>query len=480
VPRSLQRLFVRFAVCSAVVAAITALYTHALHVNPTTVALTLLVAVLTIAAAWGLRYSVFTSLIATACFNFFFLPPVRTWTIADPQNWVALAVFLITAMIASHLSDKARRQAKSAESRRHEIERLYAFSQQLLIRENVFELLNELPKQIVDEFSVASAAIFLTSGQKVYYSDVDAHALLSGEELKAVSARGEASIHPERGVMFVPLRIGVRNVGSLAVIGNLSRQTLEAIGSLVAIATERAGAVEKLSHAEAARENERLRSALLDAVAHEFRTPLTSIKAAASTLSSKVSLDDAARRDLVTVVEEEADRLNRLVGEAAEMARLDAHKVHLEFEILDMRSVVDAVLKEPWLAPRRHEIELMVAGDLPRVRIDRQRIAEVIRQLLENAVKYSPVGTSIHVIAERERECVRLSVADQGPGIDDFEQSLIFEKFYRGRGQRGIQGTGMGLPIAKAIIEAHGGTIAVTSQLGRGSVFQFSLPALAE
>jgi two-component system sensor histidine kinase KdpD len=473
-------MLVRFGVCSAVVAAITTGYTLVLHVNPTTVALSFLLAVLVIAAVWGLKFSVYTSLIATACFNFFFLPPVRTWTIADPQNWVALGVFLITAMIASQLSDQARRQTLAAESRRREVERLYAFSQQLLIKDNIFELLNELPTKIVDEFSLSDAAIFIASRQRVYYSDVAAHSLLSADELKAVSARGEPSANKERGVALSPLRIGVRPVGSIGVIGNISFETLEAIGGMVAIATERASAMEKLSHAEAARESERLRSALLDAVTHEFRTPLTSIKAAASTLGSSVQLDEAARSDLVAVVEEEADRLNRLVGDAAEMAQLDAHQVHLEFEVLDIGSAVDAAVKNVGPALGDHKIDVEIAPGLPLLRMDRKRIIEVIRHLLENAAKYSSAGTPIHVTAERAGRTVRLSVADHGPGIDDFEQSLIFEKFYRGRGQRGIQGTGMGLPIAKAIIEAHGGTIGVTSQLGRGSVFHFSLLALPE
>jgi two-component system sensor histidine kinase KdpD len=481
VPRSVQRKVVRFGVCSAIVAAITAGYTRLLHVNPTTVALTFLVAVLVIAAAWGLKYSAYTSIIATACFNFFFLPPVGTWTIADPQNWVALGVFLLAAMIASHLSEKAKRAADVAENRRREVERLYAFSQQLLVKDNIFELLNQLPKQIVDDFSVSAAAIFLAVRQKVYYSDIAAHSMLSADELKSISARGEPDAHPGRGVAFVPLRIGARTVGSLGVIGNISYETLEAIANMVGIATERAEAVEKVSHAEAARENERLRSALLDAVTHEFRTPLTSIKAAASTLaSSSVQLDDGARRDLVAVVEEEADRLNRLVGEASEMAQLDAHQVHLEFEVLSIRSAIDTALRDVTAISGEHKIEVTVSADLPRVRVDKGRIAEVIRHLAENAAKYSPAGTPIHVTAERAARCVRVSVADHGPGIDDFEQSLIFEKFYRGKGQRGIQGTGMGLPIAKAIVEAHGGTIGVTSQLGHGSVFHFSLPALPE
>lgn len=466
----------RFAVSSVVVAAITGVYSRLLHVNPTTVALTFLVAVLLIAAAWGLKFAAYTAVVATACFNFFFLPPVHTWTISDPQNWIALAVFLITAFIASHLSDKARRQAESAESRRHDVERLYGFSQQLLVKDNIFELLNQLPRQIVDEFAVTAAAIFLAPRQQVYYSDASAHSLISSDELRAVTARGEPSMDAHRGVGFIPLRMGVKTVGSLAIIGGMSRETMEAVGSMVAIAVERAGAVEKLSHAEAAREGDRLRSALLDAVTHEFRTPLTSIKAAASTLASNVQLDEEGRRDLIAVVEEEADRLNRLVGEAAEMAQLDAQRVQLELEQHHIREAIDLVMKDLKSVLADREVAVDVPGDLPRVRIDLQRIAEVIRHLVENAAKYSSDGTAIRVTAERAGRNVQVSIADHGPGIDEFEQALIFEKFYRGRGNRGVQGTGMGLPIARAIVEAHGGSIEVKSQLGRGSVFSFLLP----
>ena len=470
------RLLVRFAICAAAVAAITAVYRTFLHVNPTTVALTFLVAVLAVAAAWGFKFSAFTALAATACFNFFFLPPVGTWTIADPQNWIALGVFLISGIIASHLSDKARRQTEAAEGRRRDVERLYGFSQHLLIKENVFELLNDIPRQIVDEFDVTTCAMFLGSRQQLYYSDAAGRSLISGDELKAVSARGEPSGDARRGVTFIPLRIGVRPVGSLGVIGTMSREMLEAVGSMIAIAVERAGAIEKLSHAEATRESEQLRSALLDAVTHEFRTPLTSIKAAASTLASGVQLDEDGRRDLIAVVEEEADRLNRLVGEAAEMAQLDAQKVQLEFESREIRDPINAALRELEVTLRDRQVAVTIAPELPRVRMDEQRIAEVLRHLLENAAKYSPAGSPIQISAEREGRFVRVNIADHGPGIDDFEQSLIFEKFYRGRGNRGVQGTGMGLPIAKAIMEAHGGSIDVKSQLGAGSVFAILLP----
>ena len=476
VNRSLQRVMARSAACVGAVGAITAFYRNVTGANPTTVALTFLVAVLVISAAWGFRLSVFAALISTACFNYFFLPPIHTWTILDPEDWIALAAFLITGMIASHLSDKARRQALAAENRRRDVERLYSFSQKLLLKENVFELLNEVPRQVVNEFSLTCAAIYLIARQQAYYSDENAKSMLSVDELKSVSARGKPSDDRGRGLACIPLHVGVRAVGSLAVIGSVSPETLDAAGGLVAIAVERAGAVEKLSRTEAARESERLRTALLDAVTHEYRTPLTSIKAAVSTLSSDVQLDDAGRRDLLAVIEEETDRLNRLVGEAAEMAQLEAHQVRLEREPHPIGDAIRVALRqlEPTLNGRRIEVNAPLA--LPPVEIDLQRIAEVVRHLVANAAKYSPPHTPISIAAERTRDYLRVSITDQGSGIDEVEQSLIFEKFYRGRGHRTVQGTGMGLAIVKAIVEAHGGSIHVSSEVGKGSVFSFLLP----
>jgi two-component system sensor histidine kinase KdpD len=190
-----------------------------------------------------------------------------------------------------------------------------------------------------------------------------------------------------------------------------------------------------------------------------------------------VELDKPQLKELAAVINEESDRLNRLVGEAAEVAQLDAHQIELRFEPHHIREAVDLALQEAKHAVERHTVELVVPQQLPRVRMDLRRITEVLAQLLENAGKYSPPGTPIHVTAElRERQLVT-SVADHGPGIDDVEQGMIFDKFYRGRNQRvSMQGTGMGLAIAKAIVELHGGTISVTSQLGHGSVFSFTLP----
>ena len=449
-----------------------------LHVNPTTVGFSFLLAVLVVSTTWGLRYATFTAILATAAFNFFFLPPFFRFTIADPQNWIALFAFLATAGVASHLAERARRGTEYADQRRREVERLYAFSQQLWLSENVFELLNIIPKHIADSFDVSGTALFLEGKQESYFLDDRSRSLFPTEELKSISDRGEPVLDRDKRVCFMPVRMGVRSVGVLGLAEcDLSRETLEAIGSLVAIAIERANTVEKLTKSEAARESDRLRSVLLDSVTHEFRTPLTSIKASAETLLSDANLDKPQRTDLLQVINEESDRLNRLVGEAGEVAQLDAHQLHFQFGTYPLREAVDKAIKNSQPALRNHPLQTSIPADLPPVRMDLERITEVISQLLDNAGKYSPSDSPIRISAELHDSEVTTSVSDQGPGIDEMEQEMIFEKFYRGRNQRMLMpGTGMGLPIAKAIVELHGGKIGVISQLDRGSVFHFSLP----
>jgi len=468
----------RLAASVAIVSAIVFLYFRWIHINPATVGFTFLLAVLLTSAAWGLRYSIFTALLATIGYNYFFLPPLFTFTIADPQNWVALLAFLGTAVVASQLSERARRSAAYANQRRREVERLYGFSQQLWLSENVFELLNLIPKHIVDTFGVSGAALFLESRQEVYYFDEASRVLFSIDRLNAISDRGEPVLEREKKICYMPLRMGMRSVGAFGLSGcDLSRESLEAIGSLVAISIERANTVDKLTRSEAARESDRLRSMLLDSVTHEFRTPLTAIKASAETLLSEAELDKSQRKDLLLVINQESDRLNRLIGEAAEVSQLDSHQLQLRMEMHQIGEAIDAAVHTCKQTIGKHPLEVMIPHQLPAVRIDVERIAEVITQLLENAAKYSSSDSPIHITAELRNSEVITSVADHGPGIDEVEQQMIFEKFYRGRDQRMIiQGTGMGLAIAKAIVELHGGKIGVTSQLGRGSVFYFSLP----
>jgi two-component system sensor histidine kinase KdpD len=475
VNHSAIRVSLRFAACALVLFVVVHLYTSIIRVNPTTVALTFLVFVLIVSALWGLRYALFTAFIATAAFNYYFLPPIGTFTIAGTQNWIALLAFLTTAAIASQLSDRARKQTEEAVGRRRELERLYSFSQQLLTADNILQLLNAVPQHVIESFGVSAAALYLPEKGNIYRAGAEAPDL-DADQLKSIMARGEPMMDRQRNLSFTPLKMGVRTVGALGVGGNLSRQTLDAMGSLIAIAVERANAVEKLTRSEATREGERLRSAILDSVTHEFRTPLTSIKASITSLLSNTGLSSDDRQELMTVINEESDRLNRLVGEAAEVAQLESHEFQLDLQNRRVLDVVQDALADVKQVLAKHPVEIRVPEDII-VRLDADRIKEVLVQLLENAAKYSPVESPIRITAELKGANLEVNVADQGAGIDDMEQSLIFDKFYRGKNQRyRVQGTGMGLAIVRAIVEAHGGKIGVTSQLGCGSVFHFALP----
>ncbi|MGB8441950.1 MAG: DUF4118 domain-containing protein [Candidatus Acidiferrales bacterium] len=469
--------FLRFAAALAIVLIISVFYRHVLPVNPTTVALTFLLAILAVSTVWGIAVSVFMSIAAMLAFNFYFLPPVGTFTVADPQNWVALFAFLVVSVLASHLSTRARQQATDAAQRRREIEKLYAFSQGLLESGNVIQLLNRIPSQIVDIFEVGAAALLLAEKQKIYRSG-PVIPRLDLETLKAMVIREEPLVDEANSLCFVPVRLGVRPIGSLGISGSmLSRQTLEAVGTLIAVAIERARAIEQLGLTEAAREGERLRTALLDSVTHALRTPLTSIKASVTNLLSNPSVTSQQRHELLTIINEETDRLNRLVGEAGEMARLDAGEVELRLESHPIEDVINAALSQCKLALGDRVVRVQVPPGLSNVRVDLVRAREALVHLLENANQYSPADQPITITAEATPDFIVTSVADRGAGIDDLEQNLIFEKFYRGKDQRYlVQGTGMGLPIAKAIIEAHGGTMSLTSQRGQGSVFSFTLP----
>jgi two-component system, OmpR family, sensor histidine kinase KdpD len=469
----------RFVAALAIVVLITWVYHRSPDVNEATAALTYLLAILIVSIVWGLAVSVVMSLASVLTFDYYFIPPIGSFYVRNPRNWVALIAFVVSSVLASQLSWRARVKTEEAEARRREIEKLYTFSQKLLETGNVIRLLNRIPAELVDIFEAGAAAVYLAEKQKVYNSGPPVPQL-DIEQLSAAVGRDAPLIDPSAGVCFAPVRLGVRPIGSLGISGAvLSRHTLEALGTLIAIAVERARAIEQLGQTEAARESERLRTALLDSITHNLRTPLTSIKAGVTTLLGRQQNGNPEQRELLMVINEEADRLNRLVGEASEMSELEAGEVHLEREPHEVEELIESALEQtrPLLAGR--EVQVKVAQGLPPVSIDLPRAREALVHLIENAHQYSPPGESIIVSAEGAGTFVTISVADRGSGIDDQEVSLIFDKFYRGRDQRyRVQGTGMGLPIAKAIIEAHGGSISVTSQLGHGSVFSFTLPTV--
>ncbi len=474
------RILGRLAVITAAAFALVALFTRLLSANQTTVALAFLVLVLVTASRWRLVYAVFASVLCTLLYNFFFLPPVGRLTVDDPRNWVALAAFLCSGVLVSHLATREFEHAEASEQRRREVERLYEFSQQLLLQENPRSLARTTPSAAVSAFGFRAVALYVRDEDAVYYSD-PGNELLPAVELKLAANQGDSGGVAREGCRVIPLSLGMRSPGALAVTdGGYSPQIYEAIGSLVAIALERAAALERSSRLEASREGERLRSALLDSVTHDLRTPLTAIRAAATTLVSQPDLPDPERHELAAVVDEESARLDRLIGQAVEMAQLDAEAVRIDARPQGARELIETTLVEmrPLLRGRRVSVE--AADDLPRAPMDRALMCRVLRHLIENAAKYSPADLPITIRAACDEYRLLVTVADCGPGIDLSEQPFVFDKFFRGSKQKSQgAGTGMGLAIARAIVEAHGGGIELRSRPGQGTEFIFWLPLAA-
>lgn len=474
------RVLGRLAVVTAAAFGLVALFSRAVLANQTTVALAFLMLVLITASRWRLVYSVYASVLCTLLYNFFFLPPIGKLTIADPQNWVALAAFLCAGVLVSHLATREFQHAEVSEQRRREVERLYEFSQQLLLADDSRSLARATPSAAATAFGFRAVALYVREEDAVYYSD-PGNVLLPAVDLKLAANQGDAALIARDGCRVIPLSLGMRSPGALAVTdGGYSPQIYEAIGSLVAIALERAAALERSSRLEASRESERLRSALLDSVTHDLRTPLTAIRAAATTLVSQPDLPDPERRELAAVVDEESARLDRLIGQAVEMAQLDAEAIRIDARPQGARELIETTLEEMRPLLRARVVRVEAADDLPKAPMDRALMHRVLRHLVENAAKYSPPESPITVSATSDEYRLLVTVADEGPGIDFGEQPFVFDKFFRGSRQKSqVTGTGMGLAIAKAIVEAHGGGIELKSRAGRGSEFVFWVPLAA-
>jgi two-component system sensor histidine kinase KdpD len=465
----------RFAASFLIVAAILALYRLWLGVNNTTVALTLLLAILGISARWGLAEATAASLLAALGFNIFFLPPYNKLTIEDPQNWVALGAFLVTAVTASQLSAHARRRAADAEARRLEIERLYILVQAMILSGNPRKTIREFVNRVVQVFGCAAAAFYYGPADEIFRTGPESNPV-SDRDLRTAAEIDDLSLDAARATAVAPVRLGMRPLGSVCLVGRLpSEQTIRAIVNLAAITIEKARALEDASHSEAARQSEVLKSALLDSLAHDIKTPLTSIKAAVTALLGASAPPD---RELLTIIDEEADRLNSMAAEVVAMARIEAGKLHLEKRPVSAAELISSAMLELDAALKGRPIDLRVSEGLPPAEADPEFIAQVLKQIVENAVKYSPDGSPIALSAGVEGERIVIGVGDRGPGIEENERVRVFDKFFRGRRHRfDTKGTGMGLAIAKGIVEAHGERIWVESEPGQGSVFYFSLPA---
>jgi two-component system, OmpR family, sensor histidine kinase KdpD len=461
----------------AIIALIVVFYRHVVFVNETVVGFSFLLAVLCASAVWGLSVAAVMSIAAAIGYDYFFLPPVGTFNISDTRDWVALCSFLVTAGIGSYLSAWARREARTANQRRRETEQLYTFSQHLLGAGDPRQVFETIPRYVFETFATGPVLLYLADGNHLYSVGLDHDQL--GHDPSAVQVAHEAlQANAEQNTHVVPLRAGEQELGSLRIVGPVPSPTaLEALGALAVVAIERARAIERAAKMEAARESEHLKSVLLDAIAHDFKTPLTSIKGSATALLADLDFGHEERKELLLLIDEECDRINKLIGSASEMSRLDAGHIKLNLAPRSVGELIAASLADCQGVLRERRIDLEEKDRECLVLVDLPLASKVLVHLIENANLYSAPGEPIVVRAQKQDGRVLFSVSDRGPGIEETELGHIFEKFYRGKGQRDrVDGPGMGLAIAAAIVRAHGGAIDATSQPGKGSIFTFSLP----
>lgn len=465
----------RIGAALALVGAITGFDFFVLRANTATTAFTYLLAVLALATRMGARESIAASVASMVCYNLFFLPPIGTLTIADPQNWIALLTFLVTALTASHLSAEARREALSARRQKEDVERLYQLSRALMLIEDQRPLFGQVAQHIREALQVEEADLYeLATGATAAAGPEQPEIPLA--DLTRSALEGTVILREPEHVAVLPVSLGGRKIGSLGVRGKqLSEPALHAAANLAAIAIERTRAREAATAAETAKESARLKSTLLDALAHEFKTPLTAIKAAAGGILPNFAA--GTEREMLTVIEEETDRLNLLVTESIEMARIEGGQIKLRHSVFSPEALIARSLERfaPFLEGR--ELTVEIEKDLPEVDGDENLVSLVINQLMNNAVKYSTPGSPIAVAARRQSGGVAIDVASEGEAVPAEEREAIFRRFFRGRNVRAkIPGTGLGLSIARDIVKSHGGDIGVeTDERGRNR-FRFTLP----
>jgi two-component system, OmpR family, sensor histidine kinase KdpD len=470
------RQIVRGLVTTLGVAVVTFLLALA-RVNETAAGLVFLTMVVWFATRAGIRLSLYVALLCAFSFDYFFLLPLHTFRLAGPQEWVEMLSFAVSCVVVGRLAKRARTQTQKAEQRREDVERLYTLSQDMMLHEDAARLMRDLPRLIERSFALEAVILYVRDKDQFYGSIAEAPAGVQADLRALTQGHSTTSEGPER-FSCLALMLGLNPIGALAWRPDkLSREVATAVGAQVAIALTRSLAIETFTRMEAAREGDRLRAALIDSLTHELRTPLTSIRAAATTLVQSEGLDEAGRRDLAELVDEESARLDKLIGEAVEMAEIDAHVVQIRAVPQRTRTLLDQVIDESHAILAKHKVVVSVEPPDAPAFFDPHLLGRVFRHLVENAARYSPPGSRIALSSRRREGRLEFTVEDNGPGIEASDRPLIFEKFYRGKKSAGHgKGTGMGLPIARAILAAHGGQIELASQPGQGAIFRFWIP----
>jgi two-component system sensor histidine kinase KdpD len=459
---------------ASVVLALLTYFGFVLQMNLLTIGLLYLLIVVAVASLFGFWQASLISLLAVACLDYFFLPPIFHFDVADPQDWVALATFEVTALAISRLHGREQRVAREAASHRAEMEQLYELSRSSLLLDLRQPQGPQLAVLIHRIFNARAVALYDTNlSRQDRMGDWDA-----GEEdlAKECYLRGTSLDDSGTQTWQRVLRAGPGPVGALVVRGKLNPLVVDALASLAAIAIDRYQWFEKEERAETAKSTEQLRAAVLDALAHQLKTPLTAVQTASSGLLELGGLTES-QCNLVTLINGEAVRLNELCTRLLKAVKLDAKQVGIEADDVVILDLVSEVLARYPVEQERNSIQVAVENPWLTVRADRGLLAMILTQFIDNARKYSTAGTPIAIAARASQTEFLISVHNFGPTIRIEDRERIFERFYRSPDLKDVvPGTGIGLSVVRKAAEAHHGHVWVISDDKEGTTFYLSLP----
>jgi two-component system sensor histidine kinase KdpD len=447
---------------------------YVLHFNSAPVGFLFLLVVVSVAILCGFWQATIVSILACACLDYFFYPPVLVFTISDPQDWVALGAFELSALVVSRVSSREQRSSKEATLQRTSMEQLYELSRSTLLI-NLHQPPGPQLTQLIQRiFAVKGVAIFdANSGQS------DGAGMWADDEMDLakecflLQTDGEDSVTQTTRRQ---LRVGADTIGALVIRGGLSPLVANALASLAAITLDRSVSFEKESRIEAAHQSERLRAAVLDSLAHAVKTPLTAIQTANAGLREVGTLN-SPQRELVSLVEEESNQLGQLCTRLLQTAKLEAEELNLETEEIAVGDLVSKAIQKQSGHMGGHAVEVAVPDPAITVRGDCDLLSMAVAQFLDNAIKYSFRGTAIHVAARESHSEVLISVHNYGPTIPITDRERIFQRFYRSEGSSHLAaGTGIGLSTVKMAADAHRGHVWVISDANEGTTFFLSLP----